>query len=178
MREIAAEADLSPGNLYHYFAGKVEILYFCQDRALDRMQAALHSARASGAPYLEQMNAVIRAHLKCMLDELEGSTAHLQVEALPDDLRSRIIAKRDRYEQAIRRLVEAGIEAGEFADCDPTLVTRAVLGALNWTTRWFRPDGRHSATQVGEAFADYLVRGLVNADLPAVAQPRRAQSGG
>ena len=26
MREIAAEADLSPGNIYHYFAGKHELL--------------------------------------------------------------------------------------------------------------------------------------------------------
>jgi len=178
MREIAAEADLSPGNLYHYFAGKVEILYFCQDRALDRMQAALKTARESGAPAVEQMSAVIHAHVNCMLDELEGSTAHLQVEALPDELRSRIIAKRDRYEQAIRRLIEAGIESGEFAACDPTLITRAVLGALNWTTRWFRPDGRYAAAQVGDEFADYLVRGLVNAKLSDTTQQQHAYEGG
>jgi TetR/AcrR family transcriptional regulator, cholesterol catabolism regulator len=178
MREIAAEADLSPGNLYHYFAGKVEILYFCQDRALDRMETALKTARDSGAPAVEQMSAVIHAHLSCMLDELEGSTAHLQVEALPDELRCRIMAKRDRYERAIRRLIEAGIESGEFAACDPTLVTRAVLGALNWTTRWFRPDGRYPADQVGDAFADYLVRGLVHAKLPDTAQAQLAHQGG
>jgi hypothetical protein len=109
---------------------------------------------------------------------LEGSTAHLQVEALPDELRSRIIAKRDRYEQAIRHLVAAGIESGEFAALDPTLVTRAVLGALNWTTRWYRPDGHYAAAQVGDAFADYLVRGLVNAKLPDTSGPQHARAGG
>jgi hypothetical protein len=44
--------------------------------------------------------------------------------------------------------------------CDATLVTRALLGALNWTARWFRPDGPKPPEAVAEAFATYLVRGL------------------
>ena len=41
MRDIAAGADLSVANLYLHFAGKDEILYFCQDRSLDLMLGAL-----------------------------------------------------------------------------------------------------------------------------------------
>ena len=109
MREIAAEADLSPGILYHYFAGKHEILYFCQDRSLDRMLAAVESARASAAPAAEKLRAILVSHVHCLLDDVEGSVAHLAVEALPNDLRARIVAKRDRYERAIRSLIAEGI---------------------------------------------------------------------
>lgn len=160
MREIAAEADLSAANLYHYFGSKEEILYFCQDRSLDRLLAALERARRSRTNVLERLREVLRTHVLCLLDEVEGSAAHLAVDGLPGPLRRRIAAKRDRYERGIRVLVERGVRRGEFAPCDPALVTRAMLGALNWTARWYRPEGPQPAGEIAEGLAVYLVRGL------------------
>ncbi|MBS0336696.1 MAG: TetR family transcriptional regulator [Proteobacteria bacterium] len=171
MREIAEEADLSPGNLYYYFRGKDELLYFCQDRTLGQMHTAVELARATDAPVADQLRAVLAAHLHCTLDEMEGATAHLEVEALPDKLRGRIVGKRDAYERAVRALVSKGVKRGEFAPCDAALVTRAMLGAVNWTARWYRPDGSQSVAEIARALPEYLVRGLLRD-----AKPSRSRS--
>jgi len=161
MRDIAAAASLSPANLYNYFRGKHEILFFCQDNSLDRIIGALEKARRFKASAAEKLRFVIVSHLRCVLDEVEGSAAHYLTSALPLPMQRRLVAKRDRYEEGVRQLIVAGSRSGEFIACDPALAARAMLGALNWSVLWFRPEGALSAAEIAEGFADYLTRGLL-----------------
>ena len=107
------------------------------------------------------------AHLRTLLDEIEGATAHLQIDSLPPALRDAIVKKRDRYERALRRLIADGISSGELVDTDAAVVTRAMLGAMNWTVTWFRPDGPETAAAVGDIIARFLVRGVAMRHRPS-----------
>ena len=175
MREIAAAAALSPGNLYNYFQGKHEILFFCQDNSLDRLIASLEAVRRRRMSAAERLRMVIVSHLRCVLDEVEGSAAHLLQTSLPQRLQRSLVAKRDRYEEGVRRLIISGIRSGEFVPCDPALATRALLGSLNWSVRWFSPEGALTATEIANGFANYLIRGLLAK--PGSSSGQRASQG-
>ena len=161
MRAIAEAAELSPANLYNYFQGKHEILFFCQDSSLDRMAAALEKARRANRTAAARLRLVVVSHLRCLLDEVEGSAAHLLTSALPPRQQRYLVAKRDRYELGVRNLIASGMRAGEFVSGDAALLARAMLGALNWSVQWFRPDGPMTAEEIAEELARYLIRGLL-----------------
>src|SRR5258706_9719731 len=119
MRDIAAAAALSPANLYNYFHGKHDILFFCQDNSLARMIAALDKARRMRASAAIKLRVVIVSHLRCVLDEVEGSAAHLLTTALPPRKQRYLVTKRDKHEEGVRNLILGGVRSREFAACDP-----------------------------------------------------------
>jgi len=160
MDEIARRLHMTKGNLYYYFKSKEEILYFCQDYSLDLLLARLEEVRSSGAPPNEQLHRLIREQVSIILDELKASAMHTDFQMLSRRRLAKIIQKRDRYERGLREIIREGMERGVFRKGDPKLLGFAILGAINWTVRWFSPQGPLSAQEIGEAFADYLVRGL------------------
>lgn len=160
MDEIAERLDMAKGNLYYYFKNKQELLYFCQDHSLDRLVVSVEAAAALDAAEDEKLRRVIVDHVVCVLDELDGASAHTEVHALPDHLRALVIAKRDRYETLVRGLVQAGIDSGAFAATDPKMATLALLGALNGATRWYKPGGGRTPADIGESFASLFLDGL------------------
>jgi AcrR family transcriptional regulator len=160
MREIADGLGVTTGVLYYHFKDKDEILYFCQDYSLDRMlEEGARIRREKAAPGV-RLRRLIEAQLTCMLDELQGSAAHVEFAGLPPPLLKKIVAKRDKYERLMRGVVSQGMRTGAFRKRDPKLVTLAMLGAINWTIKWYRPEGRQSAARISREFADYLIKGL------------------
>lgn len=173
MREIAQAAGMTAGNLYHYFDGKEALLAFCQEESARRLNEL--AAWVEEQPWRAdaRLSALVAGHVLVLNEGLPGSLAHLEVESLAEHGRRRVIELRDRYEAALRAILRDGVTAGVFAVADLKLSALAILGAINWTVKWFRPGGNSTAREVGERFAEQLVRGVLAPGVEPV-PPKRA----
>ena len=161
MREIAAELGMTAGNLYYYFADKQALLAFCQESTLDELMAQAKRIAAQDVSAAARLRRLLVGHVVALNETHPGSLAHLEIEALEPDHRAPLLRKRKRYEQLFRQLIETGIADGSFRPVDPGLATLALLGALNWTVKWFRSSGELTAAEVGDRFAELFLSGLV-----------------
>jgi AcrR family transcriptional regulator len=157
--DIAERLGVRRTALYHYFPDKEAILHACHLEALEDLKRILREARRYDTA-AQRLSHVIREHVRVMTDTLEGSPLGIEVTAFSPGHRGSIVAARDRYERAIREIIAEGIRSGEFRPVDPKVATFAVLGAINWIARWYRPEGAVDAPSLGQQFADHLVGGL------------------
>jgi TetR/AcrR family transcriptional regulator, cholesterol catabolism regulator len=163
MRDIAAELGMAVGNLYYYFRDKEDLLAFVQESALSRLLEMAARVRALDLPADRKLRLLLEEHVVGLNDPEEGtpgSLAHLEVEALGEERRAGVLARRDEYEQIVRSLIEEGMDQGMFRPADPKVASLALLGSVNWTVKWFRPEGGKSAREIGRQIAEMMVRSL------------------
>jgi TetR/AcrR family transcriptional regulator len=160
--EIARRLGMTTSNLYYYFGNKEEILFLCHDYSLDILLGLLKQLDAEDLPAVEKLHRLIVGFAHVIIDELQGTALALDLEDLPPHLLQKIIAKRDRFDRRVRQIVREGIAEGAFRPDDPKLLTFAILGAVNWIPRWFRPEGSVNSEQIGQTFANFLVNGLLS----------------
>jgi TetR/AcrR family transcriptional regulator len=100
---------------------------------------------------------LILAFVHLILDELQGTALTLDPEALSPPLLAKVIAKRDEFDRGMRAIIQQGMDDGLFATGDPKMIEFAIMGAVNWISKWFDPAGPMTSSEIGESFADYLV---------------------
>ena len=162
MQDIAQAVNLQKASLYHHVNSKQEILVAILDQALDLLTEHLESVIAQPLPPDEKLSQAILAYLQVMLDHRDlAAVLLLEHRSLEPEYQSRHIPRRDRFERLWRDLIQEGLEQGAFCCTDPGLAARAVLGVINWTITWYRPDGSLTPQDLAEGFSGLFLHGLL-----------------
>lgn len=160
MKDVADRLGLVKGNLYYYFKNKQELLYHCHIKCMEVSLQALEEAERSRAAPSERLRILLVRHIRGISDEAYGAVLLTDLESLTISQRRKYVALRDRFEQGVRALIKAGIARGEFRRQDPRIAGFALLGAINWIPKWYRPGGELSSQEIAEQFADFFLQSL------------------
>lgn len=169
LNDIAARAGTDRASVYYYASSKEELFQqVCSGMLAANLAAAEEIAEGdlSAADKLEQ---IMANHLKTheqgypqwtvLVRELRRVT-----DARTDWSREEVERMR-RYEAVVRSILEDGMNDGSLRrDIDPDVATHAIFGMLNWTHRWYRPDGPYDAATIAREFAAIALSGLTVRD--------------
>lgn len=172
VREIARATGLSLAGLYHYVAGKDELLFLVLDRALDTLGARADTALAEADTPQARLLALIRTHLEFGFDA--GSALRVvnrDWELTPPAHRDEIVAKRRAY---MARWLDVLREIDPHPRSDRARFSAAnlLLGMLNGIAGpaflKTADDARRLAAEVGALF----LHGFLEHAAPAAAGDR------
>ena len=163
--DIAEEAGIAHGLLYHYFSSKDEVLRTVFSQAWSRLLAALHAVEAGGEPAPEQLRKVAAILLRTWRDEPDLVRVLVREVARSPHLAEQVDEVREAF-LVIQRVIERGQEEGTFrADLDPRLASWIVYGSLEeLLTGWVLgqlPDGDEEVARAERTVIDVVCGGLV-----------------
>jgi len=162
--DIATEAGIAHGLLYHYFRSKDEVLTTLFRENWSELLGRLRVVEASDSPADEKLRGIVKIILRTwrnnpalvtvMVREVARS-AHLQTQV--DDPREAIAS--------IQRVIEQGQRDGVFdPELDPPLVSWVVYGGLEeLLTGWvlgLLPEGDEAVAHAERTVVDVVLGGL------------------
>jgi TetR/AcrR family fatty acid metabolism transcriptional regulator len=162
--DIAEEAGVSHGLLYHYFSSKDELLETIFRETWDEVLTAIAAVEASGDPAREQLRQVAKILLRGWQTQPERTTVIMREIARTPELQ-RLIAELTKPREAVERIIRRGQDAGEFRqDVDARLASTVFYGGIDdILTGWvlgLLPDGDEDVARAELTVVDVVSVGL------------------
>lgn len=162
LRQIAADAGIKAGSIYHHFDSKEALFIAVLDDGIAVMLQAFDEASKSVADAStteEQLLAHVRAHLSAVFENGPYTTSHVtSFFSAPPEVRQHVVPIRDGYEQRWNEL---------FERLFPTVATKTrrlhrviLFGAMNASAEWFDPAGDISVGHLASAITGQFLNGL------------------
>ena len=175
--DIAEEAGVAHGLLYHYFSSKDEVLETVFRENWGVLLEQLHEVEATDEPAAEQLRRVASILLGTWANDPDVVRVLVREIARSAEVQERI-AELVKPIGSIRRILERGRERGEFrADLDSGLAAIVVYGAIDeLLTGWVlgqRDAGPDEIAEAGRTVVAIVVAGL-SASAEQLGESRRA----
>jgi AcrR family transcriptional regulator len=170
MAELAGDCSMSPGNLYRFFPGKLDIAEaIAREEERDRMIALEDIARAKGKSARTRLKEYFFHELRSTYKRFEEDPNAIEIARIIARERPQFSEERIQRERALlAEVLREGADAGEFAVCDYAHTAELLHSAtlkFRFPQRWTRTPLPVLERELAGVFG-LLTDGLVNARRP------------
>lgn len=167
IHHIARAVGIDRASIYYYTSGKEELFHEVVRMATlgnIEMAEAIHTGDLPSREKIEQF-------VVTLMKSYEDHFPYLHVYVQEDMARiagSQTAWAKDmgklakRFDHAVVGIVQAGIDDGTLRSDvgDAQVIAFGIIGMCNWSHRWYKPAGRHSAAAIGKSFARLVLDGI------------------
>jgi len=179
VQDIVDEVGIAKATFYAYLDSKTDVLVQVYEILGREIRQAVRSILDSEGTAAEKLHALIRSHVRYMVDSRDLHAVYLQEKpAFP----RKVLVKFRSDEQEFRRMVtdvfKQGNLDGSLPTVDPKIAALGLLGMDLGVVQWYRPRGGLSADEIADRFFEMLADGrrsaaprqetLAGANTPAV----------
>jgi AcrR family transcriptional regulator len=161
MRDLAEHVGVEAASLYNHIQSKSEILQTICFKVANEFMTNLDTLETSPQPILKKMEAIIRLHIRMMLDRYEFVyISDHEWRHLPEPYLSNFLNQRRNYRKRLGDIIEEGIARGEIKPIDPYTAVLVILSAISGIDSWQRSRKTTSAEALESNMVKYLIEGL------------------
>jgi TetR/AcrR family fatty acid metabolism transcriptional regulator len=162
--DIATEAGVAHGLLYHYFASKDEVLETVFRENFGELLERFRAVEASDEPAPEKLEGIAKILLRTWRNDPDLVTVMVREVARSPQLQSQVDEVREAF-AILQRVIEQGQAAGAFRrDLDARLASWIVYGGLEEVlTGWVLgqlPDGDEEVARAERTAIEIALGGL------------------
>ncbi|MBB5322997.1 AcrR family transcriptional regulator [Anoxybacillus tepidamans] len=160
---IVTESNASKGGFYHNFKSKDELLYHIHDVFITYVLNKAQDAYKNYHTPTERLCAIIQSFVKVFhLYKPHITVFYQESTYLKPEYSQKINEKRDEFKQVIFQVIREGIIAGEFRpELSVEITGMSIIGMVNWTYKWYKPDGPMTIEQIAAHFIDFILHSIL-----------------
>jgi AcrR family transcriptional regulator len=162
--DIAEEAGVAHGLLYHYFSSKEEVLQTVFRENWGELIERFRAVEAADEPAHEKLEGIAKILLRTWRNDPDLVTVMVREVARSQQLQGQVDEVREAF-AIVQRVIEEGQAAGDFRpDLDARLASWVVYGGLEEVlTGWVLgqlPAGEEEVARAERTAIDLALRGL------------------
>lgn len=167
LADIAREAGMDRATVYYYAGSKEELFHETVEGVLDaNISAARNLVADTGLRAIDRLHTIFVTLMMSYEENYPATFVYIQEQmhqvGTEETAWAQEIMKKTRgFDRTLLSFIKASIDEGDLrSDIPPRLVENALFGMLNWTHRWFVPDGGMTGREVAEAFWSIFADGM------------------